>query len=200
MKLSDIILSLSKDEKNENSADMEALCQELGVHAPYNYWEEFGRRLKGYYIESWLCTDTTVGACAYFLDEEFVFLGIQTSRKSGESFSFKTKGSASKVRQFLLDLIDLNKEETLESVDILNLDDDVEELYSVPYSSQIQNTTGFYKGLSVEVVEVCRGYNTDKSRGITMNEVRVKVISTGEILLIPCYDYKMKINIGEGKK
>ncbi len=197
MKLSDIILSLSKDEKNENSADMEALCQELGVYTPYNYWEEFGRRLKGYYIESWLCTDTTVGACAYFLDEEFVFLGIQTSRKSDESFSFKTKDSASKVRQYLPDL---NKEQTLGTVDILPLDDDVEELDSVPYSSQIQNTTGFYKGLGVEVVEVCWGYNTDKSRGITMNEVRVKVISTGEILLIPCNDYKMKINIGEGKK
>lgn len=58
-------------------------------------------RLKGYWINKWLCTDTHVGEMAYFLDDELVFTCEQTARKNDAFLYFVDQAAYDKVKVFI---------------------------------------------------------------------------------------------------
>lgn len=58
-------------------------------------------RLKGYWMNKWLCTDTHVGEMAYFLDDELVFTCVQTARKSDAHLYFVDQAAYDKVKVFI---------------------------------------------------------------------------------------------------
>lgn len=63
MKLIDIARNIDKSKRNEDFVDLEAVQQALGLPV-YGYAEQ--DRLKAFWVERWLCTDTWVGGRMYF--------------------------------------------------------------------------------------------------------------------------------------
>ena len=105
MKLSEVIQRLSRNRANEAHPDIELFSQTLNVYGTTGWSETFNNRMKGWYIDSWLCTDTTVGTAVYFFDDEPVAVGTQTARKSPEVLYFLSQEAADRVRDFLLEII-----------------------------------------------------------------------------------------------
>ncbi|MFA7287193.1 MAG: hypothetical protein WC052_06025, partial [Patescibacteria group bacterium] len=73
----------------------------LEYHERWNTWTESNverKRLKGYWINKWICTDTHVGEMAYFLDDELVFTCEQTARKSDAAIYFVDPSAYQKVK------------------------------------------------------------------------------------------------------
>ncbi len=91
----------------ENYPDSQAFATELGLWG-VNYFEQSD--LKGYYHPevSWICTDTRVGICLYFLNDEFVCLTTQSGRKMREDFHWVSVETKEKVLDWLLKKIKQN--------------------------------------------------------------------------------------------
>jgi hypothetical protein len=123
MKLREAIEKLDKSEKNEGWASPSQLGRQLGVDC-WGHYDEFEKRVKKYWIKSWLCTDTYVGLAAYYLDDELVAISTQQGRKYDEEFEWVSVELRHKLRTFLLSF-----EEDDNMLHVINFDAEIQEPY-----------------------------------------------------------------------
>jgi hypothetical protein len=180
----EIINSINFDDKRiQTSPDWEKLSSQFGI---YNlYWSE-DTRLKAYHVKTWLCTDTWVGWVAYFLDSEFVCLSTQNARKSDTEFEFVSKEAHSKLRDYLFSLVDDGSNE----IDILDLDEEVSDKYTIAYNSQILHKTAWYLGEKVKIKKTIFPYN-DRDRYFHIVEIEYE---DGVIEEVNCTYLKFEYN------
>lgn len=76
------------------------------IFAEYGNWDKrFSTRVSTQKIVTWLCTDTTVGLYAHYLDGEFVCLSYQRGRKCNTEFYWKDNESYQKMKAWVLELL-----------------------------------------------------------------------------------------------
>lgn len=152
MKIIDIAKIIDKSQENESFVDLEQLQQELDLHV-YGYAEQ--ERLKAYWVENWLCTDTCVGGRMYFFDGEPVAYSYQSARKSHEQFAWFSQEAAEKVRDFVQEL---SKEKL--TVNICDINEDIGDSYKIEYLSEVLDwSMARYNGFPIELVEIIKDDN-----------------------------------------
>lgn len=104
MKWSEAIANVDKSASDRFWVDTEEFCQalDLSLLIPWNC--KVDQRMKGYGLVTWLCTDTMVGAVAWYLDEELVAISYKNARRTDISIEFLNETSAEKVKKFLLEI------------------------------------------------------------------------------------------------
>ena len=126
---------------------------ELDYHELWNRWEETNterKRLQGYWMDKWLCTDTHVGEMAYFLDDVLVFTCEQTARKSDAHIYFVDQEAYEKVKEFMNQFREpVEYEEPVfigaqESRDVINF----------KYADSCLHRTGIYQEREVEIAHI----------------------------------------------
>lgn len=122
----------------------------LEYHEHWNNWSEenvYRQRLKGYWINKWLCTDTHVGEMAYFLDDELVFTCEQTARKSDAAIYFVDQAAYDKVKVFMDYFREPVELPTAEFIGEQQTPDTV----TREWADSCLHKRGFYQGREVEV-------------------------------------------------
>lgn len=141
MKLIDILTNV--DKSDSDYVDQEDLREYFQLANYGDYSDEFDKRVKGYYVVRWYCTDTYVGLMAIYLDDELVGMSRQTARKNKCEFEWLSQEAAERVRNVL--------SPATPKFDILDPDTDYAPFYSVSYSGEVLDLEGFYKGVPVKV-------------------------------------------------
>ena len=108
-------------------------------------------RIQSYYLSHWYCTDTWVGMKVYFFDDEPICVSYQPARKDDEEFSWISKESFNKVKDFYISLYrDKN------NIDLINLEEEYGEGYNIEYSEQLLSCDEdniYYNNEKVEIIE-----------------------------------------------
>lgn len=192
MKLSELIHKVDRSDRNSSSADIDEFSRAVDLPAYIGWHEEFDKRVKGYFLIRWYCTDTWVGYRVYFMDGEPIATSSQTGRKSDEEIKFVSLEAAQKVKDFIKSLE--GEEEFLPT--LANMDEEVTELtYTVSFSSQLLVEEGFFDGQPVKVKRTCRGYgNSPEDMGLKMDELDV-VLPNGELKRIKCSDFIIPMHL-----
>jgi len=106
MKWNEAIAKIDWDDSNQVDpwTNIENLGSDLGLdsYSSCFYEDEVQQRVKKVWLERWLCTDTMVGAAAYFLDKELIAISWQPARKSDEVFDYASAVSRKKMKDFLI--------------------------------------------------------------------------------------------------
>ena len=125
MKWSEAIAKIDWNDPHqvEDWADITGLVTELGYeyYDACFYGEAVQRRVKKVWLKRWLCTDTYVGAAAYFLDGEIITISWQNARKNDEYFYFVSAGARNKMKDFICSLQDEQGDE----FSVANLEDEI---------------------------------------------------------------------------
>lgn len=87
---------------------------------PYDWSDEFSKRMQKHFITTWYCTDTWVGLAVYALDGKIVAVSTQTARKSSEVIDFVSKEAQTLVFETVLSYV---REEFADQVDFSDIDD-----------------------------------------------------------------------------
>lgn len=155
--LREVIDSIKPEDIDYSWTNLEGLSSHLEVFGAYG--EENG--LMGeVWLERWVCTDTHVGLKAYFLKGEFVCLSSKPARKSPENFSFVSRKATEDVRNYLLSLVD--DPDCYESIDMLDMDEELSLGYHIAYSSQIMPKQGHATAVhefTNQIVEIVKTYD-----------------------------------------
>lgn len=173
------------DKSKESSFDWGKLSSEFNIDGLYHSDDP---RLKAYALQEWLCTDTLVGTYVHFLDDEFVFISIQTARKSDVHYNFISIEAAYKVREYLLSLIEINE---IEHDIIYGLDEEIDDTYQIQYNSQIIHKTGF---LDEELVKISQTIFPWDDKENYFHTVVVEK-GDGSKINVDCRDLRFKYNI-----
>jgi hypothetical protein len=125
----------------EASFDVYKLCQALFIYQEIDYWSvDQDKRLTCYFSQVWYCTDTYVGTRFYYLDDVPVAVSYKPARKSDENIEFISIKAANKLKEYLLSFA-VDKQE----YDIIdNLDEEIDDYYSVHYNEQLLHKTVIY--------------------------------------------------------
>lgn len=110
-------------------------------------------RLKSYSIAQWYCTDSYVGFCGIFLDDNLIAITHQAGRKCDIDYYFISNELAKEFLNFLKELRDEFEEEKnlLNNMEILNLEEFKsfkDGYFQVQYYSQI--LTSIYKNVYIK--------------------------------------------------
>ncbi|MGZ3922003.1 MAG: hypothetical protein ACXVC7_17005 [Bacteroidia bacterium] len=175
MKLIDALKQVDKSEKNSTTPDFQDFCDELGIQ-DYSGWnEKFNERVKGYYVQKWLCTDTWVGLIAYYFDGELVAGSFQSARKSDTNYEFVSKELAYKVINFIISII----EQEEPNFNIIDENEEIEDTYSLDFGGQILIKSGFYDDLPCKVVKMVEDkYHLYEQIEVKFEDGSNKVIAT----------------------
>lgn len=122
---------IDKSSANEKTVDIMQLANDFNINL--DWWIEQDR-LKAYWMGGWNCTDTWVGYIMYFLDDEPVGVSSQLARRSDTEYEWFGVESATKVRDYLLSLIE--KDDSI-NVAYASLDEEIGEGYTIGFNSQI---------------------------------------------------------------
>lgn len=152
MKLSEAIARIKRDEAFSSSPDMKDLCDALNIsYYDIDYdREDTQTRLKSYWLMNWYCTDSVVGLKVYFFDDEVVACSAQAGRKSDTNFEFVSQDAAEKLHAYMLTFL---REPKKPEYPILNMDEEIEEFYTIDYTDGILHKEAMYKGEQVKIVE-----------------------------------------------
>lgn len=192
MKLSELIHKVDRSERNSSSADIDDFSRVLGLDDRMGWHDEFERRVKGYFLIRWYCTDTWVGYRVYFMDDEPVATSSQRGRKSDEEIEFVSLEAAQKVKDFIKSL---EGEEEF-NPPLADMDEEIPELtYTVSFSSQLLVDEGTWNGQPVKVARKCHGYgNSPDDMGLKMDELDV-TMPNGELKRIKCRDFIIPMHL-----
>jgi hypothetical protein len=188
MKLIDAINNVDRTvtKANDHWVDREELGNALGLQQTWGEFpDDFDTRIKTYWLSSWYCTDSWVGLRAIYFDDKPVGCVYQGGRKSDMVFEFLSEGLA-------LDLRDYLASEIKPTFPLVNMDEEVDEYYTVSYGSQLLVTKGFYNGEPVDLVKVFNGYGAGESADWRFVEVR---IGSGVVKKIPVAEFKIPLNV-----
>ena len=141
MKLKDIIQKIDKSQQPSVDLSFFSEVFEDTYYLECMYKED--SKLRSYMIAHHMCTDTEVGLEAYFLDDEFVCLTKQRGRKCPkEIIGWASKDVFLKTKEYILSLRPKSKE----NCELLDLDMEMGEGYSVEFSGQLMDEFVWYKG------------------------------------------------------
>lgn len=189
MKMRDLILIVDRSENNTTEPDIDDFSSALNLDCHFGWDEKFCKRVVGYWLIKWYCSDTWVGTRVYYMDDQPVAYSNQSARKSDEFIYFVSLEAANKVKGFILELIG---EEEFTPV-IGNMDEEIHELdYSVSYNSQLLVDYGLYEGQRVKVVK--RSYRYDDP-DLRMTEVMVMHEPDGNPFKINVSDLKIDMHL-----
>lgn len=157
-----LVAEINLDNKQlKTSPGWEYISQALDVE--YLDWSN-DERLTKHFIKPHYCTDTWVGMSAYFLDGEFVAISDQSGRKSDEFFNFISKEKATLVREYLISLIEGEKDEpTFDLLSDEDLNQEFDDTYKVEYNSQILHKSAIYLGDKVAIKRTRYPYDAKNS-------------------------------------
>jgi hypothetical protein len=187
----DVLARVDRSEKNSTDCNIEHLLQAFDIHD--YFWDETGeydRRIRGYWVVRWYCTDSWVGVRVYDFDGEPFAISIQTGRKMGEDFEFVSVEMAAKVRGFVRELMDGRARR----LPLVNLDATFPETYRVEFGEQIIDKEGLYQGEPCTVVKTWGGYS--KAEMDRWHDVQVRLPS-GEEKVISTDEYHMPVRVKE---
>lgn len=80
--------------------------------------EEFGQVMKRIPLNTWVCTDTEVGFCAYQFRGEVVAVSWQSARKSDVEMHWLSRDAALQVRAFIRELDERREPLDLQLIDV----------------------------------------------------------------------------------
>lgn len=107
--------NVNKSEENSDYVDIVKIAEVVDfLYA--GYYEEL-TELKCYWAFHWVCTDTWVGLRLYYLNDEFVCYSFQSARRASESFYWVSKESREKVRNVIIEKIDIENKTNFELID-----------------------------------------------------------------------------------
>jgi len=185
MKLIDIANKIDKSKKNESQVDTMEFSSEFNQE--FDYVDQ--DRLKAYWIGNWYCTDSYVGYRMYFLDDEPVAVSTQTGRKGDEDFEWFSKELALKVRDYLISLMQKDKDEL--NIKLCDINDDIGESFKISFNYEILNPDkAIYNGESIEILERIK----DKNNWGIGTELRVKLLN-GEEKFVDIKKIDFKFNL-----
>lgn len=187
MKLIDAINNVDRSISNSFDASYEEFCQELNIH-DFGWNDEFGKRVIGYYLIKWICTDTWVGSCVYYFDGKPVAVSSQSARKSSTNYLFVSEEAANRVRDFILSL---QRQDALD-VSLIDPNEEIEDTYDVHFSGQLLTKDGFVNG------EPCKVINTFREN-YTSQKVEVQ-FRDGRKLVTPVRNFKIPLSVKIPKK
>lgn len=190
MKMRDLINSVDRSEKNSTSADIDDFCRELNLNEYPGWNKQFDEAVKGYWLIKWLCTDTWVGYCVYYMNDEPIAISVQTARKNPTAYEFISIEAATKVRKFILDCLG----ESEFTPTLVDLDEETDPYYTVSYSGQLLVDKGLYHGREVTVVRKC--YRWDDPE-LKMEEMMVQYEPNGEPFKIDVCDFNIPLHVNE---
>lgn len=149
MKIKDLILQVDKSKVNTTTGDIEDFANDLISNWCGSGWSnEFSEQVKGYYIQKWLCTDTWVGLTAWYWKDEPLAISWQNARKSSEVFSFYSQDVADRLRIYIKELLEVHDPE----VDLIDLEEDLGETYTVQWASELLVDEAFFEGQKVKII------------------------------------------------
>lgn len=144
MTLKYILENVEKTKKDDGWLDFE-IFSELGLE-PDDLASIDGnenKSLKSYYFAPSFCTDSIVGAKAYFLDDELVCVSHQMARKSNERIlGWASNELAEKTKLYLISLF--RRQIVEKDIEILNLDEEFGDGYSVSFVGNLMNSEVIY--------------------------------------------------------
>lgn len=159
MKMRELFDRIDRSGANRTDPDIELWARQFEITVPWgsDADEKLCKRMRGYWAVKWYCTDTWVGMVLYFLDGEPLAMAIQTARKNSVDVSFVSKEMAFKLRDLLYELC---RESTPDdSLDIIDMDEEVGETYTVNYGSQLLVSDGLYNDKPAKVIKTFDGYD-----------------------------------------
>lgn len=175
MKTIEALRRVDRSAKNHTDPDVDGFCEELGVPGYFGWSEEFNEKVKGYWLTKWYCTDTWVGTVVYYMDGEPVAVSHQEARKSSPEYQFVSEEAASKIRELLFSLLT----EEAPTYEIVDLDLEIPETYTVEFNSQLLAKEGFYEGQPCWVT-VVEGGMLAKRITVRFEDGSAKLINVNE--------------------
>lgn len=158
MKLRDLIDNVDRAKKNADYVSLDELAEELDLSL--EYVPEDRHRIRAYWLTRWLCTDSWVGLRVYGFEDGEGFspfaVSMQTGRKCDENFHWFSQAHADRVRNYLINFMEVPPVTLLES-----LDDDMGDGFKVSYSSQLL-TKQIIEDATGERVEVVKTFRDMK--------------------------------------
>jgi hypothetical protein len=182
MKLIDALRNVDKSQPYD--AQMSDFVYEFGLNDGWS--DKFGQRVKQYYLIKWMCSDTWVGVCAYFFDDELVAMSEQMARKGDTNISFVSKEAAEKIKAFIVAI--LAEEEGEPTYNIINPDEEVRISYTVAYSNELLDKEGYVDGMPCKVVDTFR-------KDYLSKKVMVQFENNGKTAVVPTSNFKILLNL-----
>lgn len=183
MKLIDAMRNVDRSESNHNHSDPEELNQALEANLYYVDWQGFNEDVHEYWLLKWNCTDTHVGDTVGFIGGQPVYLCRQTARRSGHVYKFVSLEAAALVKEMLIKHSSDRSEPCL-----LDLDEEISETYTVPWSNSLLSKHGKYLGQAA--TETNQGWYKE-----TQTDIFVVIDETGERVNIPCAEFKIPLHL-----
>lgn len=133
MKLCDAIKNIDKSSTNEDWFDFGELCEQFDLYDEYVEEDEV-KQFKIYWLKVWNCTDTWVGVSVLFLNDEPVAIREQQCQICDKHYSWLSKQAWKSTRKEVWEIIDNSKTE--DEIELIDLDQEVDELFQLEYSGQ----------------------------------------------------------------
>lgn len=174
-----LITALKNVDKTQHAQwiDADEVAQELGINrydTPDNWYD----RVKGYFIARWMCTDTMVGVCAIYLDDNLVGFYNQVGRKCDKDYEWLDLNSVDKMKEVLL-------ENNCENFKFIDLSEEIAETHFVDFYSQLVDKQGFFNGNVAKVIG-----NGDKAN---CTSTKVLIETCNETLTVNTEDFKIPL-------
>lgn len=175
------------------SVNAEEFYRSVCLEPTWNYsWEKLDAGLKAYPIISWMCTDTTVGFYAVYLNDELVAQTMQTARRNDINIEYISEKAAIKVRDFLMSCMSEDKP-AFPITPPAELDQKMSILTSTHFSDQQLESEGYFEGRACRVLKRLR-FAEDEPYCI-MTGLEVQFEDNQEVRVIPCDEFKTLIKV-----
>lgn len=175
MKLRDVILNLDKSYSNQEWYGYidDSMIASLGLGCMGVYQVEDNLRLTCYWVSKWLCTDTHCGIRAFFLDDEFIGIVTQRSRRDDQVFEYISTAVKAKLRAYIMELTDYGEHDEEETM--LNLDREMGDGFTVAWAGELIDSVVLVDGKHAKVMNNPRGTSKCITVSTAIGEQLVKV-------------------------
>lgn len=188
MKLKELI-KIAKSQEPDYDLNLIAIADSLNIPDPYRYWFDFNedqpKRMTSYELTSIHQTDTCVGQILFFLDDEFVALSIQESRKSTPEIKWVNEKKAGKVMAYLLSLKEQDDEMGIDILSDEDFNSDYGEGYRVTFTDNLipKRQKYTYKGEKAEYLRDADPDNYISQKVVVMVNNEELTIDTHDLLI-----------------
>lgn len=157
MKVLEAIERVNKSPENMAYIDVESICNIVGFES-YNLkldsWRKIQEDIQSYWLSSWLCTDSIVGAAIYFLNGKPIMVSSQNGRKADINYEFISEETFSLLREYIYQYIEISTPKHF----LIQPEDEVDDYYQIEFNSQFvsnHHRFGYLKDSMVEVEFNC---------------------------------------------
>lgn len=182
MNLLEAARKVDRSDSNKATPDPHGLSDKLALHI-HNYdWVEVTTAIQEFWITRRLDRDEEVGIKAGFVDGELSFIWKQTGRRSPGEYFFVSQEAANRLRLRLFELCSRDFKS-----DLLDVSEEIPELYTAHHGNQIVVEKGLYQGKAV-THKPSDYYRMDDY------DIYVTIDETQEKVKIPCSEFQMPIH------